>query len=244
MFLPILESRHSTSRQKSVLLSTLARLCEDPQTLVDIYINYDCDRNSIENIYERLINIISRLGTTQYTTVTPAQPSSGSGSGPGDMINAPAGSSVHIGLGTQEKDPYGFMPYEHRLKRQSLEALIATLRSLVAWAGRSGVPPPAAMSSSFVNVSSSELSVPPTDEASHSNDDIRPPGERMSMSEADAQRPGSVVSGVQTPDLQDDPGRFESAKQRKTTLLEGLKLFNSKPNKVSPAPQWLRLLGD
>lgn len=46
--------------------------------------------------------------------------------------------------------------------------------------------------------------------------------------------PSSAADSRQpTPDpLGDDPGRFESAKQRKTTLLEGIKKFNFKPKKV------------
>jgi brefeldin A-inhibited guanine nucleotide-exchange protein len=36
-----------------------------------------------------------------------------------------------------------------------------------------------------------------------------------------------------TPDIVDDPSRFESAKQKKTTLMEGIKRFNQKPKKVS-----------
>jgi brefeldin A-inhibited guanine nucleotide-exchange protein len=35
-----------------------------------------------------------------------------------------------------------------------------------------------------------------------------------------------------TPDLVDDPSKFESAKQKKTTLLEGIKKFNFKPKRV------------
>ena len=41
-----------------------------------------------------------------------------------------------------------------------------------------------------------------------------------------------VVRGP-TPDIVDDPSRFESAKQKKTTLMEGIKRFNQKPKKVS-----------
>lgn len=45
---------------------------------------------------------------------------------------------------------------------------------------------------------------------------------------------GADPSRVSTPDLSlaDDPGRFESEKQRKTSLQEGLKKFNYKPKKV------------
>jgi brefeldin A-inhibited guanine nucleotide-exchange protein len=40
------------------------------------------------------------------------------------------------------------------------------------------------------------------------------------------------VSRTVTPDTDDDPGRFESAKQKKTTLLEGIRKFNFKPKRV------------
>jgi len=53
IFIPILEMRTSTLKQKIVLLNVLQRLCQDPQALVEIYLNYDCDREAIENIYER-----------------------------------------------------------------------------------------------------------------------------------------------------------------------------------------------
>jgi brefeldin A-inhibited guanine nucleotide-exchange protein len=53
IFLPILEMRNSTVRQKSLLLALVGRLAQDPQALVDIYLNYDCDRSSLDNIYER-----------------------------------------------------------------------------------------------------------------------------------------------------------------------------------------------
>lgn len=53
IFLPILEMKQSTVRQKSILLAVFGRLATDPQALVDIYLNYDCDSASLGNIYER-----------------------------------------------------------------------------------------------------------------------------------------------------------------------------------------------
>ena len=53
IFMPILEMRNSTLKQKGVILEMLSRLCHDPQALVEIYLNYDCDRDAAENIYER-----------------------------------------------------------------------------------------------------------------------------------------------------------------------------------------------
>lgn len=53
IFLPILQMRNSTMKQKSILLAAFGRLAQDPQALVDIYLNYDCDRASLDNLYER-----------------------------------------------------------------------------------------------------------------------------------------------------------------------------------------------
>jgi brefeldin A-inhibited guanine nucleotide-exchange protein len=50
-----MEMRTSTWKHKSVLLQLLSRLSQDAQALVDLYINYDCDGEALENIYERCV---------------------------------------------------------------------------------------------------------------------------------------------------------------------------------------------
>ncbi|KAK7340119.1 hypothetical protein VNO77_20813 [Canavalia gladiata] len=63
-------------QQKMIVLRFLEKLCDDSQTLVDIFINYDCDVNS-SNIFERMVNGL--LKTAQgvppgvTTTVLPPQ---------------------------------------------------------------------------------------------------------------------------------------------------------------------------
>ena len=53
IFFPILEMKTSTLKQKAVILGMLSRLCHDPQALVEIYLNYDCDSQAADNIYEQ-----------------------------------------------------------------------------------------------------------------------------------------------------------------------------------------------
>lgn len=43
----------SSLKQKSVILAMLSRLCQEPQALVEIYLNYDCDSDAADNIYEQ-----------------------------------------------------------------------------------------------------------------------------------------------------------------------------------------------
>jgi brefeldin A-inhibited guanine nucleotide-exchange protein len=107
---------------------------------------------------------------------------------------------------------------EGQLKRQGLECLVAVLRSLVAWgtaAGKTTGDP-------YVeNASRSQIG----DDVRH---DMVTPDPSLDRLPSWA----SVETLRKTPDLADDPTRFESAKQKKTTLLEGIKKFNFKPKRV------------
>ncbi|SCZ88352.1 BZ3500_MvSof-1268-A1-R1_Chr2-1g04354 [Microbotryum saponariae] len=227
IFLPILEMRNSTIKQKSILLAVFGRVSQDPQALVDIYLNYDCDRSSLENIYERLINIVSKLGTTQFPASTDgkaaAQPSAASTSPfptPGPTLSDDS----------RMTDPaLSHLTPEMHLKRQALEALVTVLRSLVSWAARGGATT-TTMTGSELN-GSMNANLPPTPRSEEADTDYSDTP-RRSLGAA----PASVDlsrSRAQTPDVvpADDPSRFENAKQRKTTLLEGIKKFNFKPKR-------------
>merc|ERR1719319_416259 len=61
IFLNILETSSSSFQHKWVVIQALTRICDDAQSVVDIYVNYDCDL-AAANIFERLINDLSRLG--------------------------------------------------------------------------------------------------------------------------------------------------------------------------------------
>jgi len=47
--------RTSTLKQKAVILGMMSRLCQDPQALVELYLNYDCDSEAADNIYEQYV---------------------------------------------------------------------------------------------------------------------------------------------------------------------------------------------
>lgn len=110
---------------------------------------------------------------------------------------------------------------EQQLKRQGLESLVAVLRSLVTWgiaSGKSLNPPEpvpdTAGSSSSIRVSNGEGMV-----------------SDPSLEKLSAPVNGGDLSRVTTPEISDDPGRFENAKQRKTILQDGIRRFNYKPKK-------------
>ncbi|BGP16437.1 hypothetical protein JCM10213_004007 [Rhodosporidiobolus nylandii] len=234
IFLPILEMRNSTVRQKSLLLALVHRLAQDPQALVDIYLNYDCDRASLDNIYERLLNIVSKLGTTHFPATNER---------PGVQILSalsPQASPFPLAAASlfdesRFTDPaFTGQPQETHLKRQSLECLVGVLRSLVSWAGRGAAPPPPG------SVPASTPAIRPSyDGRRDSETDLTAADAEASTSAGAGANPGFLtserrsISGTNTPDVvpADDPSRFENAKLRKTTLLEGIKKFNFKPKR-------------
>ncbi|GAA5897123.1 hypothetical protein JCM8208_003734 [Rhodotorula glutinis] len=241
IFLPILEMRNSTVRQKSLLLAAFARLAQDPQALVDIYLNYDCDRSSLDNIYERLLNVVSKLGTTYFPPSTP-KPNE-------PVLSALAPSASPFPLAATSlfddsrfTDPaFVGTPPEAHIKRQSLECLVTVLRSLVSWAGRGAGPsggsavPPTPFNGTSARQSEDGGAEPRTSEADAVGE--RTPALSSSLSSSALNGGGaggrSSTSGANTPDVSapDEPSRFENAKLRKTTLLEGIKKFNFKPKR-------------
>lgn len=60
IFLNILETTSSTFEHKWMVIQALTRICADAQSVVDIYVNYDCDF-SAANLFERLVNDISKI---------------------------------------------------------------------------------------------------------------------------------------------------------------------------------------
>lgn len=230
IFLPILEMRHSTIRQKSLILGIFIRLCRDPQALVEIYINYDCDRAARENIYERLMNIVSKIGQTHFAPSSKEEIGhSGSTKQAAGSSNGPAipPSLSTAALGVDSPQYAGLAP-EIKLRRQSLECLVAALKSLVAWSAvtssaKSGVEEVTRSSEDGLGRHHA------WDSATGSNLDLAAPTPAWPMDSRNSMS-GIASNGLSTPDVgDDDVGRFESAKQRKTTLQEGIKKFNFKP---------------
>ena len=60
IFLNILENPGSTFDHHWLVMQALTRICADAQSVVDLYVNYDCDL-SAANIFERLVNVLSKI---------------------------------------------------------------------------------------------------------------------------------------------------------------------------------------
>ncbi|KAF8231895.1 hypothetical protein L208DRAFT_1361758 [Tricholoma matsutake] len=221
IFIPILEMRTSTLKQKAVILGMFSRLCQDPQALVEIYLNYDCDSEAVDNMYERVMNVISKISTTPTTAAQkandPTSPVLSTPSNRHQSTGAPSTltPSVLSVSGTMDTSIMGLS--EGQLKRQGLDCLIAVLRSLVAWGTAAGKAADETVHTPKSQTGEEIRRDPITPEASYDRLSV------AGMSTETLRQP--------TPDLIDDPSKFESAKQKKTTLLEGIKKFNFKPKR-------------
>lgn len=65
IFLNILETTSSSFEHKWMVIQALTRICADAQSVVDIYVNYDCDFQAA-NLFERLVNHLSKIAQGRH----------------------------------------------------------------------------------------------------------------------------------------------------------------------------------
>ncbi|KAI9779209.1 MAG: guanine nucleotide exchange protein for ADP-robosylation factor [Candelina submexicana] len=224
IYLAILDKRTAPVAQKQYLMGVFERLCADPRALVEIYLNYDCDRSALDNMFQRIIEHLSRMSTIVISTTNLQQQqyqdhiqrTSSTGSewhGRGTL--PPSLSTASI---TTTQDPDLSFPPEYALKRQSLNCLVETLRSLVNW------------SQQGIADATARLQEP---ESRNSIEDSRESLDTSSATNVSSPKLPSVdtSSGPTTPQLEDDPSQLEKAKHRKTALTDGIRQFNFKPKR-------------
>ncbi|XP_014206228.1 brefeldin A-inhibited guanine nucleotide-exchange protein 1 isoform X2 [Copidosoma floridanum] len=73
IFLNILETSSSSFEHKWMVIHALTRICADAQSVVDIYVNYDCDL-SAANLFERLVNDLSKIAQGRQALELGASP--------------------------------------------------------------------------------------------------------------------------------------------------------------------------
>lgn len=60
IFLRLLESENSSFDHKILVLEVFYNLCQDPQTLVEIFLNYDCDLGAT-SMFKRIVNALAKV---------------------------------------------------------------------------------------------------------------------------------------------------------------------------------------
>ncbi|KAF2683962.1 hypothetical protein K458DRAFT_303679 [Lentithecium fluviatile CBS 122367] len=217
IYLAILDKRTAPAFQKQYILNVFGRLAADPRALVEMYLNYDCDRTALDNMYQRVVEHLSRISSTP-TSVTPMQQQAYQDQREKQARHSdwqtrgtlpPSLSTASMNI---SHEPEHAFPPEYAMKQESLEALVEILRSLVNW---------------------SEQSLSYT--ARNSNVDLRGSVDNLRASTdarifTDSPNVGAD-SGTVTPLAEDDYSELEKAKQKKTALTNAVRQFNFKPKR-------------
>ncbi|KAI9663182.1 MAG: guanine nucleotide exchange protein for ADP-robosylation factor [Bathelium mastoideum] len=222
IYLAILDKRTAPVFQKQYIISLFARLASDePRALVEIYLNYDCDRTALDNMYQRIIEHVSRISLTPVA-LTPQQQQAfleHQPRVPTTWIDWQSRDTLPPQLSTTNvtaaPDPDLGYPLEYALKQDSLACLVKILRSLSAWS-RQGL-----------EVAQIALREP---ESRNSLEDGRPSMDRRNGT-ASPRLGGTEWADAGTPIAEDDPSELEKVKQHKTALTNAIKQFNFKPKR-------------
>ncbi|KAJ6265354.1 hypothetical protein PSV08DRAFT_383339 [Bipolaris maydis] len=217
IYLATLDKRSAPAFQKQYILTIFGRLAADPRALVEIYLNYDCDRTALDNMFQRVVEHLSKISSNPVTITAMQQQAyqeqrekqskqmdwQTRGTLPPSLTTASMNSSH------ETEQSY---PQEYAMKQESLEALVEILRSLVNWA---------------------QQALPENTKAVHSSlrpslDDLRVSMDTRTLAESPMI---GADSGTVTPLAEDDYSQLEKAKQRKTALTNALKQFNYKPKR-------------
>lgn len=217
IYLATLDKRSAPAFQKQYVLTIFGRLAADPRALVEIYLNYDCDRTALDNMFQRVVEHLSRISSNPVTITAVQQQAyqdhreKQARQMDWQVRGTLPPSLTTVSMNTSHDTDHAY-PQDYAMKQESLEALVAILRSLANWA---------------------QQSLPENGKAA--NSDLRPSIDdlRVSIDTRNlAESPNvGVDSGTVTPLAEDDYGQLEKAKQRKTALTNALRQFNYKPKR-------------
>jgi brefeldin A-inhibited guanine nucleotide-exchange protein len=215
IYLALLARRNAPLSQKLTFVGILKRLCEDPRALVEIYLNYDCDRH-VDNIFQTIVEDLSKFATASIP-INPTQEQlyedNHSKSGPGGewQIKTVLPPPLSVALIATHHETDSEIPKEYVMKRVALDSLVETLRSLLNWS-QPGRPE--------INGAGGDVQRRP------SSDDLRYSID-PSVSETASRMETPIAPS--TPVIDDDPDQLEKEKARKTAMTNAIRAFNFKP---------------
>lgn len=224
IYLKILDTRASPAWQKQTILNMFSRLATDPRAIVEVYLNYDCDRTALDNMFERVVEHLSRMATSRVEVT--AQQQVAFQKHHTKMVDSPSEQRVlppslaTAALHAPHDADQGY-PAEYALKQESLEVLVEILRSLAQWSQQGDLP--YEPTTPGVKKSAAE---------SKESFDLRESGRDSGNVAASPYIGGTDTPiGTGTPIPEDDPSQIDREKQRKTALANAIRTFNFKPKR-------------
>ena len=66
VFFVILDSKNSPMDHKNLVVTLFQEICSDPQTLAEIFLNYDCDLSAVD-LFHRIVNTLAKVARSVTT---------------------------------------------------------------------------------------------------------------------------------------------------------------------------------
>ena len=224
IYLAILDRRNAPAFQKIYVMKILRRLAADPRALVEVYLNYDCESDALDNMFQRMMEHLSRLAVSPVAISAQQQiqyqeQSVKELNADFDWTNSgklpPSLTTASLAAAAQHDSE---LPVDFLLRQHALDTLVRTLRSLIEW------------SQDNIAVTAAKLDTMDMTPSSENLRDSLDPG-RGASSGSPRISVADTPLGPSTPLLEDDPGQLERAKLRKTALDNGIRQFNFKPKR-------------
>ncbi|SCU96891.1 LAFA_0G08658g1_1 [Lachancea sp. 'fantastica'] len=230
IYFPISDLKSSTPHQKRYFLSVIQRICNDPRTLIEFYLNYDCDTH-LPNVVEIIVDYLTRMALTRIE-ITPSQRAyyDEQRSKPlatYNLAQLPLLSTSNLSS-SNASDNLNF-PVEFALKMKSLSCMVAVLRSLSSWAHKALKP-----SGSGANFAHARTRSTSTFAAANGKKTLSADSSSTDVNgEANGNSRSDSIDQYKTDAAQDgdDPAQFENLKLRKTELQDCINVFNYKPKR-------------
>ncbi|KIW08699.1 uncharacterized protein PV09_00646 [Verruconis gallopava] len=229
IYFAILEKRASPVWQKQMILGMFARLAQEPRALVEVYLNYDCDRTALDNMFERMMQHLSALSSAPVKVSSVQQHAfieyqARSSDNPSADLHGRVLRNLSTAAMSAAPEPEKEFPPEYAMKYEALEAMVDVLRSMVNWSQQNVAENNVGIGNGDMRRSADNTSRESLDQQSMHRD--------PSMSSVASPRVGSdSPSGMSTPLAEDDAGYLEREKQQKTALANAIRLFNFKPKR-------------
>lgn len=224
IYFPVSDMKASTPYQKRYILELIRRLSSESKILVEFYLNYDCD-TTLPNLCERIVDYLTKFALLRvdatYQQKNNFKQFQKSHSLTKELENIPELSSNRLSSTPQNPDYAINFPTDFALKMMAIDYIVVFLQSLNSSCGNSIK---FMETSSSLNVDELKSAV---NESRLRNGSIASSSNiRLSRSNSNAQTP-SIAEEEEIL----DSNQFDTAKQRKTALIEGIKLFNYSPKK-------------
>lgn len=215
IYFPIGEMKNSTFFQKRYILEIIRRLCDDPKIFIEYYLNYDCD-TSLTNLWEDIVTYLTNLSVSRCDVTHQQDLNYKEFSKLPiyvlDMINIPELDVNKLPSQSPNPDLNVSFPHEYALKMIAIKCVVKFLRELNSSSGE----PFNFKSETMEDLKSvNRASIISTSDVASST---------TSIDDDQGSTPTPVVTNVNIP-------QFENLKQRKTALLDAVKLFNFSPKK-------------